>query len=593
MIDILKKMVIFLILNFVITQEDSFSCLKNETFNFNNITKIKFAKKNLKFLDQILKKHENDTIDLILSSLDIEHLRDIIINNYYINKIDLSDNIIKVIPEDFFSRLKFIKEINFHGNGFIWNLTSFYRNIEKNICAFLYLEKLDFGFNDISSIDGNNFDKLKNLKYLNLEFNNFINLFDYSSFKQSLSAFDLNKFNQVEELKLGDSKIINDKDFSFKIFSNLKSLDIKFCEFKILNSKLFAGLKNLSNLVVNGINIGNLTENIFFELENLKSLSIRSVVGNREKFLNIFSYIPDSLEFLDISVNNLISNELISLDDLKLNKFSKLKTLISISNNIRQINRTAFHEMNELQFVDLSLNKIDSLNFDLFFKGNKIEVFYISYGGIKTVEFDFFKEAKMLKTLWLNQNSIDLFQICFSCMINLTKIYFGFNKIFKIPNFNKNINLVYIGLYSNNIQTIQSNAFYNLSKLKIIELGGNPIKIIEQNAFYNCKNIQKIFLPINNLGKESLLYFLNTLNTLVVERRNGLNYFKTIFIIKTDKIDQRLCFLIIYFLRYRIFIIQEDLLKDINYISLQKEWEYNIEESTIEYFMNKCSDFNN
>ena len=114
------------------------------------------------------------------------------------------------------------------------------------------------------------------------------------------------------------------------------------------------------------------------------------------QFLDIFSYFParESLELLDISENNLIS-----LDGLNLNKFSKLKTFRSRSNVIGKISQTTFSGMNELRIVDLEYNKIESLDFDLFIEGNKIEEFSINSNKIKKVEFDFFKEAKHLRIL--------------------------------------------------------------------------------------------------------------------------------------------------------------------------------------------------
>ena len=85
-------------------------------------------------------------------------------------------------------------------------MTNFYINIDKNTCAFLFLEKLDLNSNKISSLDGNNFDKLKNLKFLNLLWNQI----------KVLSTFDLNKFNQLKEMKLGNDVMIIDEDYSFQ-----------------------------------------------------------------------------------------------------------------------------------------------------------------------------------------------------------------------------------------------------------------------------------------------------------------------------------------------------------------------------------------
>ena len=247
-----------LIFNFVINQERNLSCDTNETFYFYNITEIKITKINFKYLNQILKKNENETINLILKNLDIENLEDMNIYNSYVNQLDLFENYVQVLPENFFSRLKFIKELNIGLNKF-FDLTSFYSNIDKNLCAFLYLEKLDLSNNEIISLVGNNFDKLENLKFLNLEFNKI----------KSFSSFDFNKFHQIRELTLGNDEMVIDEEFLFENFSNLESLKLMFCEFKSLNSRLFAGLRNLKSLFLLGKNLDNLTENIFYETRNL------------------------------------------------------------------------------------------------------------------------------------------------------------------------------------------------------------------------------------------------------------------------------------------------------------------------------------
>ena len=249
--------------------------------------------------------------------------------------------------------------------------------------------------------------------------------------------------------------------------------------------------------------------------------------------------------------------------------------------------------MHELRVLDLGPNKIDLLNFDLFFEGNKIEEFYISFNQIHTIESDFFKEAKRLKILNISYNKlIDLSQICFPCMLDLTKINFGYNNIFKIPNLDKNTNLEYIGLFNNNISTIQSNAFNNLLGLDRIILQDNPIEFIEPNAFLNCQKLDKIWLPINNLENECIFNFLNTLNNFAAEKMNDVQYFKSSYVISTDQKDQRLCFLIIYFLRYRIFLIQQDLF---NYLyNIVNIYDNNLKyysDASMEHFLENCLDF--
>ena len=509
---ILKTVLLLFILKFVKTQASNFKCVTNEVNDFYKITELKITSRNFENLDQLLKDRLNKTIDLILNWLDLPYLKDVKLNNSHISKLDLSNNNIKSIPEDFFSRLKFIKEIILRENS-ISDLTNFYRNIEKKLCAFIYLETLDLSSNKISSVDGNNFDKLKNLKVLYLHRNQI----------KILSIDDFNKFNQIKELRLGNEGMIFDEDLSFKKFSNLDLLDLSYCKFKPLNSNLFAGLKNLTNLDLFEIKLINVTENIFFEFKNLKKLSLLSVVENKEQFLNIFSFIPAqyNLEHLDISGNNLIS-----LDGLNLNQFSKLRILY------------------------LTDNKLS-----------------------------------------------DLSQICFYCMTHLTEIFLWRNNISKIPNFDKNLNLEYIGLYNNNIQTIHTKAFYNLPKLETIDFEGNPIKLIEPNAFYYCTNLKVIWLPTNKLTKDILFNLIKTLNNIIVKNAIDVKYFKSIHVINTDEFDERFCISLIYFLRYQVTFITKESFYNVplevnedKSIYIKRVFYYS-EELTVQYFMNNCLNF--
>ena len=131
---ILNKVLFLLIMRFVKMQENNLKCVANEVYDFDNKKEIMVSSEDFKDLDQILKKHENYTIDLILRRLNLPNLKDVKINNYYINKLDFTGNYIKSIPEDFFSRLKFIREINlyFNSNSDLTNL------LEKRVKALIF-----------------------------------------------------------------------------------------------------------------------------------------------------------------------------------------------------------------------------------------------------------------------------------------------------------------------------------------------------------------------------------------------------------------------------------------------------------------------
>ena len=626
-------------INLIITQELDLNCKYDQNFNSSNIQDIILTRKVYQFINlaKYLKQFENVTINLTLHYLNITYLPESIFFNSYINNLNLSSNLyIKVIPVNFFNGIKFIKVLSFHNNK-ITDLDNFYINVENNLCGFLNLEELDLSNNEITSIKGNNFDKLKSLKILDLSANKIKNI-SYENFY---------KFEQVHILSLKDNEFIL-QDYIFENYSNLESLNIAGCGIKYFSSKSFYGLGKLKEVDISENNLVDYNENIFIEIRFLKKLILRRLNDYKDNIQKILKDILSLiyLEWLDLSDNRLksldefyignflnlerlelyknnfesinkitlnhlqnlqyldiTSNDMIYIDD---NSFENLTTLITLdlsfnlietinkdtfyglsnllvlhlrSNEIGSIHEEAFIEMIELKDIDLSYNNIEILNFDLFFKGNKIENFNLKENKIKRIEFDFLKEAKKLVILQIWDNLIEELHICFLCMVKLRELKLSFNQIPVIPNFN-NSNLWFINLEYNNIGTIESFAFNNLKNLVEINLINNPIKFIEVNAFFNCNNIKSIHLSVIEIGKASLLNLLNKLNNLNVGKMMDVNFFKSIYINDYEVFNDSnklYCELIILFIRHRVFITQR--LENLN--------DY-FEELTMEHFIKNC-----
>ena len=78
----------------------------------------------------------------------------------------------------------------------------------------------------------------------------------------------------------------------------------------------------------------------------------------------------------------------------------------------------------------------------------------------------------------------------------------------------------------------------------------------------------------------------------------NVKYFKSIHVIYTDKKDERSCILMIYFLRYRVSLIQKESFDNVpwqtneHYIIRNKRVFYYSEELTIQYFIKNCLNVN-
>ena len=75
-------------------------------------------------------------------------------------------------------------------------------------------------------------------------------------------------------------------------------------------------------------------------------------------------------------------------------------------------------------------------------------------------------------------------------------------------------------------------------------------------------------------------------------------YFKTIHVINSDITDERFCFLMIYFLRYRVTLITSESFDNVPNENNEEESIYNkivfyySEELSVQYFMNNCLNLN-
>ena len=113
--------------------------------------------------------------------------------------------------------------------------------------------------------------------------------------------------------------------------------------------------------------------------------------------------------------------------------------------------------------------------------------------------------------------------------INCTKIKFWQNYLIKLHQvFSSLVKLELISLYSNQLTTIHSDSFGNLSILENIDLNGNKIIAIDEKI----TNIPKLFLAITLLYYR-LTYILYCSSRLVLQydiQFYSLQYTKTIII---------------------------------------------------------------
>ncbi|CAL1674625.1 unnamed protein product [Lasius platythorax] len=337
---------------------------------------------------------------------------------------------------------------------------------------------------------------------------------------KSIQMGAFNKLPNLTQLFISNNNINLDKLFSFGSHENLRVL--------ILNSATnnqrsyhqsnIVGISeeypNLEILSVrrNYINdLRTLIEEIPFPKLKILDLSSNSIKGT-----NFIELLPNSLYFLDLHYNSLISlafdkkqvNLLaLNLDNNNL-KYVKMYNYSRDSSDsynphdqYNQHNRRYRHEMYDQYNQHNRHNSHNSHNFGLAMAGLE-NLHYLSISGNKIdfIESDAFEDTNKLVYLNLSTNNINyLHPETFEKLQSLRSLDLSFNKLEDVPQISsKTINI--LSLNCNNIKSLISNAFGQMPKLTKLLLGGNRIVEINVKAFAQLSLLEILDLSRNELN---------------------------------------------------------------------------------------------
>lgn len=226
-----------------------------------------------------------------------------------------------------------------------------------------YLERLDLSNNRIKVIDDLTTTSMPSLKYLNLSKNIIIKI-DYSLLKcfnkleiLDLSFNELNELNfqvlnnQMDDLKeiiLSNNRLPNLDKLDFKSMIYVKKLDLSFNRIKNINF-IKGNLKYLEYLDLKSNEIRKLDPLLHSKLGNLVYLNVSENFlkhVNRKMFLEL-----TRLEILDLS-----SNLLKSLPSSVFSGSVNLKNLNLENNCLKKISKRAFSNLENIEYLNLFLN---------------------------------------------------------------------------------------------------------------------------------------------------------------------------------------------------------------------------------------------
>lgn len=414
----------------------------------------------------------------------------------------------------------------------------------KTLNNFLELILLDIAENKITKLYQGTFDKLTQLRYLNLSHN-------------IISTMEDELFLNIKLIETIDLSYNNLSEINYHLFhtnQNLISLNIANNYLMQLHHRTFDGLGLLRYLNLSYNLISSIKDDTFFDLQSIQTidLSYNSILEIDGKSF----YNNGILEFLDIAENlltnlyhdtfsrlfklkllnlrhNLIqymdndtfSNlKLIDTIDLSYNKlyritnkiFQNNKNLILLlinNNQIQEINDFAFNNLSNLRLLNLSLNNVSAKNmimnitssiycFDLSFNIPLI-IKCINVHGVVKIHHSIFKSktefGDLITELDLSSTMISLDAFSFHSAKNLKSLFLDDVNL-KILNEDLFVGLVqlkYLSLINNNLTTIPTGVFRTLRNLRSLSLNINNIAHLEFGIFNSLGNLTKLNLARN------------------------------------------------------------------------------------------------
>ncbi|RMZ94609.1 insulin-like growth factor-binding complex acid labile [Brachionus plicatilis] len=421
-------------------------------------------------------------------------------NNVIYDELVLSDNKIKSLNSNSFSRIK-VKKVFLNGNP-------------------------------IETIEPQTFSKLEN----NLEelwLDSILNTYQEYEIEPSMIGLPnpIANLRNLNTLKLKGFHVKSLSSSILRRLNRLELLSLKFCSIEKIDPDAFDGLKNnLKELYLDG----NLLQSVPTEslsLLSFKQLRVLSLSQNVIKILDITSFghgISSVLIRLDMSYNGLRQ-----IDSKAFSSFNKtLKELLLQNNELNSYNLKFVQNLPALNELNLDFNLINKLDNFMFAKSAALES--LSLQG-NSIQFDgdtqfVFHGLSRLQRLNLARNSIKhLPDGLFKNLNSLTNLVMDKNNLNEFDKLNELTfdgilsTLVNISLQYNKLKSSQLICLNKFEHLERVKLGYNRIEQLDMNMFKNVfATLTNLDAQNNQIAKVVLddEHVLNSLNELDLSNNN-------------------------------------------------------------------------
>ncbi|KAK0089180.1 hypothetical protein PV325_008626 [Microctonus aethiopoides] len=296
---------------------------------------------------------------------------------------------------------------------------------------------------------------------------------------------------------------------SFRPLIELKELVIEYCKIGNLSDDAFKGLKELRNLTVRTHNtdwsamaLDVSTRAFTEELSKLERLDL----GEN----NMWSLPEGSFCTLrNLEVLNLTRNRLREVSSFHFNLGAgrcggNLRDLDLSNNSIESLPTAAFSGLTLLHTLDLRSNAINFMA-DRSFEGlSSLIVLRLSDNRLSSLPPELFNEARNIKEVHLKNNSLNVLPPgLFNDLTQLLVLDLSKNELttewVNAATFTGLARLIILDLSSNRINRLESAVFRNLSSLQVLRLQENLIESLPENTFSALRNLHTLVLSDNQL----------------------------------------------------------------------------------------------
>ncbi|KAI9550756.1 hypothetical protein GHT06_013401 [Daphnia sinensis] len=406
-----------------------------------------------------------------------------------LQSIDLSNNRITNLPDDFFHLMKEIRSINLQDNA-----------IEKIPQQMLNnghtpnLVNVSLSFNFISAIEAQTFSDLPHLKILNLEENKITRI--------AKGAFQ--NIENLEYISLDGNMI---STIEAEAFHNLPKLETLNLGHNSLEKLSFDWLDQVGTLSAIKLDVSH----------NL----IQQLSSNRTGWS---SY--SSIRSLDLGYNNISFISRNYFEPIR----SSLTHLVLHHNQLRNISRDVYSDMQHLLWLDISNNNIQLVDSDAFANAKSLQVLLLDHNDISEIYQDMLSRSSTLRVINISHNRLRFLPDTLFKDTQLEILDVSHNQISKIPDgclsriattlrhldashneitsitpdqLKKLTDLVYLDLSNNAISTLTEKTFSSLNRLAYLDLSSNPIQTVADHIFDNLLQ-SLVHLNLADIGSVDL-----------------------------------------------------------------------------------------